>query len=165
MFSWRSSGASAGAEALRVSECEQLVGVVPHDLREASYALGVTKTRTILHVVLPTALPGIVSGATLAVARVIGETAPLLITSGAIDSTNWNLFNGRMTSLPVYVYNEFQQGTALCPAAASSQVPACIPGIRMERAWAAALVLIVIVLLLNIIARAIARSVQYAHNS
>ncbi len=148
-----------------ITSTAAMLRVVPHDLREASYALGVTKTRTILHVVLPTALPGIVSGATLAVARVIGETAPLLITSGAIDSTNWNLFNGRMTSLPVYVYNEFQQGTALCPAAAAHQVPACIPGIRMERAWAAALVLIVIVLLLNIIARAIARSVQYAHNS
>ena len=71
-----------------VKSSEEMLKIVPHDLREASYALGVTKQRTITKIVLRTALPGIVSGAILAVARVIGETAPLLMTAGYIASTN-----------------------------------------------------------------------------
>ena len=84
-----------------VKSSEEMLKIVPGDLREASYALGVTKQRTITKIVLRTALPGIVSGAILAIARVIGETAPLLMTAGYINSTNVNLFSGRMTTLPV----------------------------------------------------------------
>ena len=78
--------------------------------------MGVTKQRTITKIVLRTALPGIVSGAILAVARVIGETAPLLMTAGYIASTNVNLFSGQMTTLPVYVYQEYSKLNANCPA-------------------------------------------------
>ena len=76
---------------------------------------------------LRTALPGIVSGAILAVARVIGETAPLLMTAGYIASTNVNLFSGQMTTLPVYVYQEYSKLNANCPANASA---ACVTTIR-----------------------------------
>ena len=105
-------------------------------------------------IVLRTALPGIVSGAILAVARVIGETAPLLMTAGYIASTNVNLFSGQMTTLPVYVYQEYSKLNANCPANASA---ACVTTIPMERAWAAALVLILIVLILNLIGRLVAK--------
>lgn len=140
-----------------VKTSEEMLKIVPNDLREASYALGVTKQRTITKIVLRTALPGIVSGVILAIARVIGETAPLLIASGFIANTNFNLFSGRMTTLPVYVYNEYSQGLATCSAKALQMNPPCVPGIRMERAWAAALVLIIIVLLLNAIGRVVAK--------
>ncbi|WP_236632732.1 phosphate ABC transporter permease PstA [Bifidobacterium xylocopae] len=137
-----------------VKTSEDMLRVVPTDLREAAYALGVTQQRTITRIVLRTALPGIVSGVILAIARVIGETAPLLIASGFIASTNPNLFSGRMTTLPVYVYNEFSQGLAVCgPGSAEG----CVAGIRMERAWAAALALIIIVLILNLLGRLVAR--------
>ena len=139
-----------------VKTSEEMLKVVPMDLREASLALGVTKQRTITKIVLRVALPGIVSGIILAIARVIGETAPLLIASGFIANTNVNLFGGRMTTLPVYVYNEYAQGLATCTAKALQAVPPCLPQIRMERAWAAALVLIIIVLLLNLIGRLVA---------
>ena len=95
----------------------------------------VTKQRTITKIVLRTALPGIVSGAILAVARVIGETAPLLMTAGYIASTNVNLFSGQMTTLPVYVYQEYSKLNANCPASADVS---CVTTIPMERAWAAA---------------------------
>ncbi|WP_339351241.1 phosphate ABC transporter permease PstA [Bifidobacterium indicum] len=144
-----------------VKTSEDMLAVVPNDLREAAYALGVTQQRTITRIVLRTALPGIVSGTILAIARVIGETAPLLIASGFIATTNPNLFSGRMTTLPVYVYNEYSEGLAVCgPGSASG----CLTDIRMQRAWAAALVLILIVLLLNLLGRLISRifSVQEA---
>ncbi|OTA26247.1 phosphate ABC transporter, permease protein PstA [Alloscardovia macacae] len=143
-----------------VRSTEEMLSIVPVDLREAAYALGVPKSRTIIRIVLRTALPGIVSGVILAIARVIGETAPLLIAAGSISSTNFNLFSGRMTTLPVYVYNEFQQGMASCPAESALGTDAwgvCVPGIRMERAWAAALVLILLVLVLNGIGRLVAK--------
>lgn len=144
-----------------VKTSEDMLAVVPNDLREAAYALGVTQQRTITKIVLRTALPGIVSGTILAIARVIGETAPLLIASGFIATTNPNLFSGRMTTLPVYVYNEYSEGLAVCGPGAS---PGCLTDIRMQRAWAAALVLIIIVLLLNLLGRLISRifSVQEA---
>ena len=137
-----------------VKSSEEMLKVVPTDLREASLALGVTKQRTITKIVLRTALPGIVSGVILAIARVIGETAPLLMASGYTVSTNLNLFAGRMTTLPVYVYQEYSKMRANCPASGSE---ACVTTIPMERAWAAALVLIIIVLLLNLIGRLVAR--------
>ena len=133
---------------------EEMLRIVPNELREASLALGVTKQRTITKVVLRTALSGIVSGSILAIARVIGETAPLLITAGYIVSTNANLFGGEMTTLPVYVYQEYSKYRANCPADAAS---GCVTTIPMERAWSAALVLIVIVLVLNLIGRIVAK--------
>ena len=137
-----------------VKSSQEMLKIVPNDLREAALALGVTKQRMITKIVLRTALPGIVSGCILAVARVIGETAPLLMASGFIASTNFNLFDGQMTTLPVYVYQEYSKLSANCPANASAS---CVTTIPMERAWAAALALIVVVLLLNIAGRVVAR--------
>ena len=137
-----------------VKSSEEMLKIVPNDLREASYALGVTKQRTITKIVLRTALPGIVSGCILAIARVIGETAPLLMTAGFIVSTNVNLFSGQMTTLPVYVYQEYSKLNANCPVGADAS---CVTTIPMERAWAAALVLIVLVLILNLIGRLVAK--------
>ncbi|MBC7291331.1 MAG: phosphate ABC transporter permease PstA [Actinotalea sp.] len=136
-----------------VRSSEEMLRLVPNELREAAYALGVPKWLTIIKVVLRTAAAGIVTGVMLAVARVIGETAPLLITLGVIDSINYNLFEGRMMTLPVYVYRQYQQGLVPCRP---DQLD-CIATINYDRAWAAALVLIIIVLLLNLLARLIAR--------
>lgn len=130
-----------------VRSTEEMLRVVPNELREASYALGVRKWRTIVKVVLPTSISGIASGVTLAIARVTGETAPILVTAGYIATTNWNVFNGWMTALPVYIYRQLVNPTA--PAA---------PDPSIARAWAAALVLIVIVMLLNLVARIIAKA-------
>ena len=127
-----------------VRSCEEMLKLVPDELREASYALGVPKWRTIVKVVLPTALGGIITGVTLAVARVIGETAPLLIIAGLTDSVNFNLFAERMTTLPVFIYYSYTQ-------------PGVPPEFGQERAWGAALVLILIVMALNLLARAIGR--------
>lgn len=137
-----------------VKSSQEMLKIVPHDLREAAYALGVTKQRTITKIVIRTALPGIVSGVILAVARVIGETAPLLMAAGYISSTNFNIFNGQMTTLPVYVYQEYSKLSAYC----APDAPAwCVSSIPMERAWAASLVLIVLVLVLNITGRIVAK--------
>ncbi|EXF25572.1 phosphate ABC transporter permease [Nesterenkonia sp. AN1] len=129
-----------------VRTTEEMLRVVPNELREASYALGVRKWRTILKVVLPTAISGIASGVTLAIARVIGETAPILVTAGFVVNTNWNLFQGWMTALPVYIFRQFQNPTSPNFSDPSEQ-----------RAWAAALVLILIVMGLNLFARLIAK--------
>lgn len=123
-----------------VRSSEEMLKLVPNELREASYALGVPKWRTICKVVLPTALAGIVTGITLAIARVIGETAPLLIIAGSTDSLNFNLFEGRMATLPVFTF-------------ASVRNPGVPPEYSIDRAWGAALVLLVIVMVLNLIAR------------
>jgi phosphate transport system permease protein len=123
-----------------VRSTEEMLKLVPNELREASYALGVPKWRTVSKVVLPTALAGIVTGVTLAIARVIGETAPLLIIAGATDSVNFNLFDGRMASLPVFAY-------------ASQRNPGIPPEFSIDRAWGSALTLLIIVMLLNLIAR------------
>jgi phosphate transport system permease protein len=136
-----------------VRSSEEMLRLVPNELREAAYALGVPKWLTIVKVVLRTSVAGIVTGIMLAVARVIGETAPLLITLGVIDSINYNLFEGRMMTLPVYVYRQYQQGLVPCRP---DQLD-CIATINFDRAWAAALVLIIIVLVLNLVARLIAR--------
>jgi phosphate transport system permease protein len=123
-----------------VRSCEEMLKLVPNELREASYALGVPKWRTVLKVVLPTSLAGIVTGITLAVARVIGETAPLLVIAGMTDSVNFNLFGDRMATLPVFAYS----------AVTSPGFP---PGPSIDRAWGSALVLLLIVMLLNLVAR------------
>jgi len=137
----------AGAVALTllmtpvvVRTSEEMLRLVPNELREASYALGVPKWKTITKVVLPTAIAGILTGIVLAVARVIGETAPLLVTVGITADVNWNPLEGRMATLPVFSYNSYKFPTL--PAEASQ-----------DRAWAAALTLVVIVGLLFTIAR------------
>jgi phosphate transport system permease protein len=91
-------------------------------------------------VVVPTALAGIVTGITIAIARIIGETAPLLIICGATDSTNFNPFNGRIMTLPVYIFSQYAH-------------PGIPPQFSVERAWGAAFVLTVIVMVLNLGAR------------
>jgi len=136
-----------------VRSAEEMLKLVPNELREASYALGVPKWLTILKVVIPTAFAGITTGITLAIARVIGETAPLLIAVGVADSLNYNLFDGRMMTLPVYIVAEWRKGDQPC----NNPDIACVPEITEYRAWAAALVLILIVMLLNLIARLISK--------
>lgn len=130
---------------------------VPGELRENALALGATRSVVIRKIVMRTALPGLISAVILAVARIIGETAPLVITAGIVDSTNFNLFSGRMATLPTYIYNEYSQGLATCSAVQLRAANPCDPGIRMERAWAAGLVLIVIVVLLNFVGHLVAR--------
>lgn len=127
-----------------VRACEEMLRLVPNELREAAYALGVPKWRTILKIVIPTAIAGIATGITLAIARVIGETAPLLIVAGFTTSTNWNMFDGRMMTLPVFAYSQYTQ-------------PGFPPEAGQDRAWSAALVLIVLVMALNLIARLVSR--------
>jgi len=127
-----------------VRSTEEMLKLVPNELREAAYALGVPKWLTILKVVLPTSIAGITTGVMLSIARVIGETAPLLITAGFTASMNYDLFDGRMQSLPVFAYSSYvSQGT---DAAA-----------YIDRAWTSALTLILIVMALNLLARLIAR--------
>ena len=141
----------AGAVALSVlmipvvvRSTEEMLKIVPNELREAAFALGVPKWRTIMKVVIPTSIAGIASGITLAIARVIGETAPLLIVAGVTIGLNYNPFSGRMTTLPVFAFNSY-----------------AAPGVPREpfidRAWTAALVLIIIVMVLNLLARLVAR--------
>lgn len=130
-----------------VRSTEEMLRVVPNELREGSYALGVRKWRTIFKVVLPTAISGIASGVTLAIARVTGETAPILVTAGYAMTTNWNPFDNWMTALPVFIYRQIVSPTS--PTAADPS---------MARAWAAALTLIIIVMALNLLARVIAKA-------
>ncbi len=136
-----------------VRSCEEMLRLVPNDLREASYALGVPKWLTIIKVVLRTAIGGLGTGITLAIARIVGETAPLLITVGVIDSLNFNVFDGRMMTLPVYIYGQYTQGLVPCAADAVD----CIAEINYDRAWAAALTLILLVMILNLGARLLTR--------
>ncbi|NUP65993.1 MAG: phosphate ABC transporter permease PstA [Nonomuraea sp.] len=123
-----------------VRSTEEMLKLVPNDLREASYALGVAKWRTIVKVVLPTAFTGIVTGVMLAVARVAGETAPLLLTVFFTDSINNDPFSGPQMGLPLFVFDQ---------AARPNDT-------AIDRAWAGALTLILIVMLLNLVARLIA---------
>jgi phosphate transport system permease protein len=121
-----------------IRSTEAMLSLVPSDLREASYALGTSKSRTVLTVVLPSALPGITSGALLAIARAAGETAPLLFTIGILQlHSNWNAFKGSNTALAAQIFVNAQQ-----PFAGAQQ-----------RAWGAALTLIAMVLILTIAAR------------
>jgi phosphate transport system permease protein len=135
-----------------VRSSEEMLRLVPNELREAALALGVPRWLTIIKVVLRTSVAGLTTGVMLAIARVIGETAPLLITVGVVDSINFNLFDGRMMTLPVYVYRQYAQGLVPCSGDA-----ACIPDINVQRAWAAALTLFLIVMLLNLIGRLVTR--------
>jgi phosphate transport system permease protein len=122
-----------------IRSSEEMLRLVPNDLRNASDALGARRWHTVLRVTLPTALPGIVSGAMLAVARAAGETAPLLFTIGAARDTNTNAFHGPNTALSVQIFSNAQR-----PFDAA-----------VDRAWGAALTLVVIVFVFTLIARVV----------
>jgi phosphate transport system permease protein len=119
-----------------------MLKLVPNELREASYALGVPKWLTVMKVVLPNASGGIITGIMIAISRVIGETAPLLIVAGFTQSMNYNAFQERMMTLPVFVYYSYTSQGAEAQA-------------YIDRAWSGALVLILLVLALNLGARAL----------
>jgi phosphate transport system permease protein len=122
-----------------IRSSEEMLKLVPDPLREASYALGATKARVTLTVVLPAALSGIVSGCLLAVARAAGETAPLLFTILTVFSTNWDVFSGANTALPTQIFANASQPYAGAQA----------------RGWGAALTLVVIAFIFMIAARVV----------
>jgi phosphate transport system permease protein len=117
-----------------------MLKLVPNELRESSYALGVPKYRTILRIVLPTAIGGIITGSMLAVARVAGETAPLLLTTFLSQSINTNPLSDAQASIPTFIWDQISKGTDA----------------SIARAWAAALTLILLVMGLSLVARLIA---------
>lgn len=127
-----------------VRSTEEMLRIVPMDLREASFALGVPKWKTIVRIVIPTALSGIVTGILLALARVMGETAPLLILVGYSQAMNFDMFNGFMGSLPGMMYDQTSAGAGANP-------------VPTDRLWAAALTLILLIAVLNIGARFLAK--------
>jgi phosphate transport system permease protein len=126
-----------------VRSTEEMLKLVPNELREASLALGVPKWRTILKVVLPTSVGGITTGVMLAVARITGETAPVLLLVWGTDFINANPFQDPQESLPMYIYLQFANSGGY--------------GAAYDRAWAAALTLIAFIMILNLAARGIAR--------
>jgi phosphate transport system permease protein len=125
-----------------VRSTEEMLKLVPNELREASYALGVPKWKTIVKIVLPTAFSGIVTGVLLGLARIMGETAPLLILGPYTKDIATNLFGGLMPTLPTMINIDRQQ--ALQPA--------------VDRVWAASLTLILLILVLNLAGRIVART-------
>ncbi|MEU4421144.1 phosphate ABC transporter permease PstA [Actinoplanes sp. NPDC024001] len=124
-----------------VRSTEEMLRLVPGPLREGSYALGVPQWKTILKVVLPTALPGIVTGVMLAIARAAGETAPVLLVAGGAAAINFDPFAGNQQSLALFVYQQAGDASRYAPA----------------RAWTAALTLVALVLILTIAAKLLAR--------
>ncbi|MBX6750196.1 MAG: phosphate ABC transporter permease PstA [Micromonosporaceae bacterium] len=138
--------ALAGALALAclmlpvvIRSSEEMLRLVPDELRQASLALGARRWRTIVSVVLPASISGIMSGALLAIARAAGETAPVVLVMGVTRRVNWSLFGGNV-SLPMQIYDNAQQPYAAAQA----------------RAWGAALTLVVIVLVTTLVGRFIA---------
>lgn len=127
-----------------VRSTEEMLRIVPMDLREASYALGVPKWKTIVRIVIPTALSGIVTGIMLALARVMGETAPLLILVGYAQVINFNMFNGFMGSLPGMMFDQTSAGAGANP-------------VPTDRLWGAALTLVLLIAVLNIGARFVSK--------
>jgi phosphate transport system permease protein len=123
-----------------IRSTEEMLKLVPDDLREASFALGSSRARTVWKVVLPAGSPGILSGVLLAVARAAGETAPLLFTIGAAQTVNWNVFKGPNTALSAQIFTNAQQ-----PFVGAQ-----------ERAWGAALTLIIMTFVLLVLARVVA---------
>ena len=123
-----------------VRNTEEMLRVVPADLREASYALGVPKWKTIVKIVLPTALSGIVTGIMLAVARVMGESAPMLILVATSRIITWNPFGQSQSSLPLFMLDMYKAGNT---------------GAAFDKMWGAALTLVLIIALINIVARVI----------
>lgn len=127
-----------------IRSTEEMLKIVPNELREASLALGVPKWLTVVKVVVPTAIGGIVTGVMIAIARVIGETAPLLLVAGFTSSMNYDPTDGRMMTLPVFVYTSY--------ANVGTNFQAYI-----DRAWAGALTLMLIVMILNLGARLVSK--------
>ncbi|MGH3722892.1 MAG: phosphate ABC transporter permease PstA [Mycobacterium sp.] len=125
-----------------VRSSEEMLKIVPNDLREASLALGVPKWKTIARIVLPTALSGVVTGVMLALARVMGETAPLLVLVGYSKLINFDMFGGEMASLPGMMLDQ-RSGSVV--------------GLAESRLWGAALTLILLVAVLNVVAKLISR--------
>jgi len=119
-----------------VRSAEEMLKLVPDDLREASYALGIPKWKTIMRIVVPVAMPGIISGVLLSVARVMGETAPVLVLVGYSRSINTDIFKGNMASLPLLIYSELNN-----PEHAG-----------FLRVWGAALTLIIVVAVVYMLA-------------
>ncbi|MEU9284242.1 phosphate ABC transporter permease PstA [Streptomyces sp. NPDC048275] len=126
-----------------VRSTEEMLKLVPNELREASLALGIPKWRTILKVVLPTSIGGITTGIMLAIARIAGETAPVLLLVFGNPFINTNPFEGAQSSLPLYIYQQYANSAG--------------SGAAYDRAWAASLTLIAFVMILNLGARGIAR--------
>lgn len=124
---------------------EVVLTLVPDSLREAALALGSPRWRVVSTIVLPTAMPGLVTGSLLAIARGAGETAPLLFTAFAVNSTSWNL-GQQMNSLPIQIFNDVRQ--------AQTNI--------VERAWGAALTLVLMILILTLLARLIQRRSRMA---
>ena len=138
----------AGALALAILQLpvvvrasEEMLKLVPDSLREASFALGVPRWKTITRIVIPTALPGMITGIMLSIARVTGETAPIVLLTFGNPSINMNPFSGPQSSLPLFVFQQAGQPN----------------NTAIARAWTGALTLIIIVMLLNLVARAVAR--------
>ncbi len=123
-----------------VRTTEEMLKLVPNDLREAASALGVPRWRTITFVVIPTALTGIISGVMLGVARIMGETAPLLLTIFITSAINTDPFHGAQGSLPTFIWDQSTNPNQNA----------------VDRAWSGALVLILIIMLLNLVARLVA---------
>lgn len=127
-----------------VRSCEEMLRLVPRDLREASLALGVSQFSTIVRIVLPTAIAGIITGIMLAIARVIGETAPIFMAASFTDNFNANPLEGPMQTLPVLAYTGYAfPGSDIAASHSSS--------------WGAALLLVLLVIVLNLVARIIAK--------
>jgi phosphate transport system permease protein len=124
-----------------IRSTEEMLRLVPNSLREAGLALGIARWRIVLRIVIPSALAGITTGIMLGIARATGETAPVLLTAFALSKTNMNPFHGAQTSLPTFIFDQAQSAY----------------DVAIDRAWAAALTLIIIVLLLNITARLLTR--------
>lgn len=127
-----------------VRSSEEMLKLVSMELREASYALGVSKFSTIVRIVLPTAIAGLITGVMLAIARVIGETAPIFMAASFTNNFNANPFNGPMQTLPVMAYTGYK-------------FPGHDIAASISTAWGAALLLIILVVILNLIARVVAR--------
>ncbi len=130
-----------------VRSSEEMLRIVPDDLREASYALGVPKWKTIMKIVLPTAMSGIIGGIMMALARVMGETAPLLVLVGYSAYTNWDIFSGEQAALPLLMNNE---------RVTNSMDPGSV---GFDRIWGAALTLVLIIAIINLLATVFARLV------
>ena len=120
-----------------VRSSEEMLKLVPPSLREGGLALGLTRARVVQRIVFPYALPGVVSGIMLAVARIAGESAPLLLTVFGNVATNTNPFSGPQNALPLFVFNEAGNNNATA----------------IDRAWTGALVLVLLVMLFQLIAR------------
>jgi phosphate transport system permease protein len=153
-----------------VRTTEEMLRLVPNELREASYALGIPKWKTILRVVVPTAFTGLLTGVVLGIARVAGETAPLLILVGYSNYTNYNPFStDPQTSLPLFINTQFinintSTGShAYHLDANGNKVFGAAANYAPDRAWGAALTLIIIVMALNLVARLIGRRNRVAN--